>query len=534
MNKKSMFKKKKRVGKKEVFLLKKASPLVLIINLIFVLTSPLFPETIVFVHSNDTHGTYKPHAIKHNNTERLVGGMEAASHYINKIRAREKNVLLIEVGDVMTGTLAAEIEYRGVFGGAMIEFLNRLGYDVWCYGNHDFDRGQHNTLELAKLANFPTVMSNIVYKKSSKLFPAEPYHIFNIGDLKVGVIAVMEENFLSEVNKESIKGLNVLPVIPTLNSYIPVLDKQTDLIVVLAHGWFEEAVRIAKNVQGIDIVLAAAEDGRFAEVNGVLVKSTVGHQRTLGYLKIEVENDKIVNYEEELIWLWADIKLKPSAKVVALVKEVEKSVGTEYAKVIGEAKVDQTIGQYSNGTGQIESTLGNWITDVMRWKTGAQIGLHNTGAIRSDIKAGPIAKTDVFDVSPFHNTLVLFKLTGHQLKDVLEYDVERGWDRLQISGLKYRYYPKGVKRFGERVNYIEVNGEVLEKDGKILCPKKIYTIVSNNYLVEHAEDKYFGFPVADLKDTGLPLELLLMEWLEKFKVLDYKIEKRIVEIKSVF
>lgn len=505
--------------------------LVLVSSLILAFVCPLFPEKITFIHSNDTHGNFKSYKIKVENGERLIGGMEAASHYINEIRAREKNVFLIETGDLLTGTLAAEIEYEGVTGGAMMEFLNRLGYDVWGYGNHDFDRGQRNALGLAKLAKFPTVMANIIYRKSGKLFPAEPYHIFEAGGIKVGVIAVMEENFLTEVQKEIVEGLDVLPIVPTLNSYVPVLDKKTDLIVVIAHGWFDEGVNVAKKVAGIDIVLVAAEDGKFKDVDGVLVKSTKGHQETLGYLRVEVDNDKVVGYEEKLIWLWADIDLKPSPQVAALVREVDDLIGEEYAKVIGEAKADQTVNFYPGEDIFVESTLGNWITDVMRWKTGAQIGFHNTGAIRADIKAGPITKSNIFDVAPFHNTLVVFKLTGQQLKDALEADVERGWDRIQVSGIRYKYHPRKVRPYGERVDYIEIKGEVLVKKGNVLWPGKVYTIVSNDYLVGHAKEKYLGFPVAAPNDTGIPLDNILMEWLDKYKVLNYKIEERIVEIR---
>jgi 2',3'-cyclic-nucleotide 2'-phosphodiesterase (5'-nucleotidase family) len=500
-------------------------------GLIVALVCPLFPEEITFIHSNDTHGNFKSYKTKVEGGERLIGGMEATSHYINEIRAKEKNVLLIEAGDILTGTLAAEIEYEGVTGGAMMEFLNRLDYDAWSYGNHDFDRGKRNALGLAKLAKFPTVMANIIYKKSGKLFPAEPYHIFEVGGIKVGVIAVMEENFLTEVEKEIIEGLDVLPIVPTLNSYVPMLDKKTDLIVVLAHGWFDEGVRVAKNVAGVDIVLVAAEDGKFKDVDGVLVKSTKGHQETLGYLRVDVDNDKVIGYEEKLIWLWADIDLKPAPQVAALVREVDDLVGEEYAKVIGEAKADQTVKYYPGENVFVESTLGNWITDVMRWKTGAQIGIHNTGAIRADIKAGPVTKSNVFDVAPFHNTLVVFKLTGQQLKDALETDVERGWDRMQVSGIKYKYYPKEVKPYGERIGHVEINKEVLVKKGKVLWPGKVYIIVSNNYLVGHAEEKYLGFPVANPKDTGALLDIVLMKWLDKYKVLNYKIEERIVEIR---
>lgn len=515
-----------------LFSIKKVFPLVLVLVLAWSAACQSSSEKIVLIHTNDTHGTFKPYEYNNNGEERLVGGMEASSHYINKIKAEEKNVLVIEKGDLLTGTLAAELEYKGIGGGMMMEFLNRLDYDIWCFGNHDFDKGQENALSLSKMANFPTVMANIVYKESGKLFPVKPYHIFQMGRLRIGVIAVMEENFLIEVEKDRVKNLDVLPIISTLNSYIPELDKQTDLIVVLSHSWFGEGVRIAKNVPGIDIVLAAAEDGKFEDVNGVLVQSTKGHQRTLGYIQAEVKNDRITSYEQKLIWLWADVDLKPSAQVSALVREVEASIGKEYEKVIGEAKVDLNFRYYPRESPQPESSLGNWITDVMRWRTGTQVGLHNSGAIRADIKAGHITKGDIFDVSPFRNTLVVFKLTAQQIKDVLENDVERGWDRLQVSGIKYKYYPKDVRPFGERVVYIEIGGEVIQKDGKVLEPEEVYSVVSNDYLVGHAKDKYFGFTVNNSHNTGQPLDKAMMEWLKKHKLLDYKIEGRIVEINS--
>ena len=489
-------------------------------------------EEIVIVHSNDTHGIIKPYKIDEKDTKRLVGGMEATSHYLNEIRTREKNVLVIEKGDIMTGTLAAEVEYKGVIGGAVMEFMNLLDYDVWCYGNHDFDKGQDNAIGLSELAEFPTIMANIVYEKDNTLFPADPFRIFNIGSLRVGVIAVMEENFLTEVQKDKVEGLAVLPMVSTLNSYIPALDEQTDLIVVLSHGWFKYAVSIAQNVKGIDIVLAASEDGRFEVINDVLVQSTIGHQKTLGYMKFSVKNDRVVSFKNELIWLWADIDLKPSSQFSSLVHEVEGSIGKEYSKVIGKAPMNQTALLYSKVNSAHESALGNWITDVMRWKTGAQIAFHNSGAIRANISAGPITKADVFKVSPFQNTLVVFKLTGQQIKDLLEFDVNRGWDKLQVSGLQYKYFPRKSRPFGKRVVYIEVNGEILQKDGKVIHPDKVYTVVSNNYLVGQTEDKYFGFSVNKVKDTGFPLDISMMEWLEKHKILDYKNEERIVEIKS--
>jgi 5'-nucleotidase/UDP-sugar diphosphatase len=484
--------------------------------------SSLFSETVVFLHSNDIHGIYKPYKIKTDEGERWVGGMEACSHYINAVREKENHVFFIDTGDIMTGTPAAELEYKGVNGGFMIEFLNLLNCDIWCFGNHEFDLGLENALGLSRLAEFPTVMANLVYKKSGRPIPVESSHIFQAGKTRVGVTAVMQEAFVVEVLKESIEDMDVLPVVPTLRSEIPELDKKTDLIVVIYHGRFHDAVRIAAEVPGIDIILVASENGRFETVGGTLVQSTLGHQKSLGYLRVEVENDRVKRYENRQIRLWDGSRLNPSPRIQALVQKVDEAVGEDYSKVIGKAKRDHLRGSNSG-----ESVLGNWITDAMRWKTGAEIGFQNTGGIRTDIMAGPITKGDIFEVSPFRNTLVVFKLTGQQIKDILEHDVEKGWDQLQVSGLSYAFYPKNLRAEGRRILRIDINGDPLVRDGKVLYPDRLYTVVSNNYLVGQAKDKYFGFPVREFKDTGIPINRVLIGWFQEHELLDYRLEGRI-------
>lgn len=480
------------------------------------------PVTIHLLHSNDTHGTFLPYNYMVGETKRLVGGMETMSHYLSEIRKSSGEVLLMDTGDVMTGTLATQLEYKSVIGGAMMEFMNLLGYDVWCYGNHAFDKGQENAKGLERLANFPTVLTNIAYKENGELFAEKPYVILEKAGLKIGVIGVMEETFLIEVDKKQTVGLEVLPIVSTLNSYIPELDKKTDLIIVLAQAKYNSGKQIAEEVPGVDVVLLA--DGRFEfeEINGVLVKSSRGNLRTLGSLKVTVQNDRIIDYEEELLWLWADVALNPSPEISALIKEIQNSIKEEYDRKIGVCEFDKT-----REPCPVENVLGNWVTDAMRWKTGAQIAFQNSGGIRADILSGPITIADIYEVSPFNNVLIVFELTSQQVKEVLECDVERGWDRLQVSGITYRHYAKDAKPEGERVDYVEVNGEVLVDKGEVLLPNRIYTTVSNDYVVGQAKDKYFNFPVSDSRDTGFPLNQVLVEWLEQNEVLACKIEARI-------
>jgi 2',3'-cyclic-nucleotide 2'-phosphodiesterase (5'-nucleotidase family) len=163
----------------------------------------------------------------------------------------------------------------------------------------------------------------------------------------------------------------------------------------------------------------------------------------------------------------------------------------------------------------------------MRWKTGCDIAFQNSGGIRADVPAGPITIADIYAISPFNNTLVVFEMTGSEVKQALELDVERDWDRLQISGIKYKHYPKDRKPQGQRVEYIEVGGDVLVDEGDVLLPNRVYTVTTNDYVFNMAEEKYFGFTPDLVWERGLLLTQVLMDWIEKYKVLTCEIEDRI-------
>ncbi len=85
---------------------------------------------------------------------------------------------------------------------------------------------------------------------------------------------------------------------------------------------------------------------------------------------------------------------------------------------------------------------------------------------------------------------------------------------------------------GERVDYLLIAGDVVVKNEKLKLPDKIYSVVSNDYVVGQAKDKYFGFTLKNSMDTEIALSIALIEWLEKNKSLTCTLQDRIVELKS--
>ena len=143
-----------------------------------------------------------------------------------------------------------------------------------------------------------------------------------------------------------------------------------------------------------------------------------------------------------------------------------------------------------SGIGQ--TNLGNVITDAYLLATVADIAFENAGGIRASIDAGTVTYGDVINVSPYGNYVVTKKLTGTQIKEMLETSLtiqkncivanDSGeWDAwpndsgsyLQVGGIIVRFDP--AQPAGERVLSVQ-------KDGQELNDTKEYTVAVNNYL----------------------------------------------------
>ncbi len=102
-------------------------------------------KKIVILHTNDTHSRIEP--LPHNDKNLPnTGGVVRRANYIRQMRKVEKNVLLLDAGDFVQGT-----PYFNLFKGeAEVEAMNKMKYDAVTLGNHEFDYGLEQLLEIVK------------------------------------------------------------------------------------------------------------------------------------------------------------------------------------------------------------------------------------------------------------------------------------------------------------------------------------------------------------------------------------------------
>jgi 2',3'-cyclic-nucleotide 2'-phosphodiesterase (5'-nucleotidase family) len=462
------------------------------------------PIRITIMHTNDVHGGIDRSGATFMDEEfppQLGGGASLAT-LVTTLRARAEEegsgFLLFDTGDIWQGTPVGN--FKG--GEVVIEFMNRLGYDAWAPGNHEFDAGLDNAFKLLELAEFPVVAANLIDTETGELPPpATPYVIKEVAGIKIGIIGLITEETEYYSLPETVSRVDFKEIKPITEQYVAELRDQVDLVFVIAHlgipydvrsaykemieTGVEQRIRYGMNamelihhVPGIDLMVCGHihvgyEQGWEDPVTHTIALQTYGRGTGVGIYEIHVdpETKKIVGYDMaesggSIVTLFED-EYWPDAEMAEFIQEWVDTAEVGMDEPIGRALID--ISRVGVG----ESPLGNMVADAMREAVDADVAFTNLGGVRSNIAMGVITPRDVFRAVPFENTLVYFEMTGSYLKHVLEWRVKGMRQGAYVSGIKSVY--SRTRPDFERIVHLDVGGEPWD-------PDRIYRVVTTDFI----------------------------------------------------
>lgn len=142
-------------------------------------------KKITILHTNDQHSRIDPFPMDGGKYQGL-GGFARRATLINEIRKQEKNVLLLDSGDIWQGT-----PYFNKFGGELeFKLMTEMGYDATTLGNHDFDAGLQGFVKQLPHANFPFLNANYNFANTPMQGKIEPHKIFIKDGVRIGVFGI--------------------------------------------------------------------------------------------------------------------------------------------------------------------------------------------------------------------------------------------------------------------------------------------------------------------------------------------------------
>lgn len=222
---------------------------------------------------------------------------------------------------------------------------------------------------------------------------------------------------------------------------------------------------------------------------------------------------KVRSFCWERVEVTSQLDAEPSAEAAALVAPYRVKVDSIMAPPLGLSRVTMNAMRP-------ESLLSNWAADVMvegGTATGlepADMGLFNIGGLRNNMPEGIVRRGDIILISPFQNYVVVLEMQGKDLLELMH----------NIAATKGEGVSSSVRM------QITADGQLLSCtiDGKEIDPHRTYTVATIDYLAE-GNDKMYALKKATKRhETGLLAREAMMEYVLKHRVIDSKIEGRIV------
>jgi len=189
---------------------------------------------ITILFTNDTHSRIESYPVNDSKNPGL-GGYARRAALIKKIRNEEPNVMLFDAGDVFQGT-----PYFNFFGGALeFKLMSMMGYTAITLGNHDFDNGLEGLLKQLPNATFDIISSNYDFSETILKDKIQPYKIYNVAGVKVGVfgLGIELQGLVSALNYGKTRYLNPEEKAAEM-AYLLKKEKKCDLVICLSHLGF--------------------------------------------------------------------------------------------------------------------------------------------------------------------------------------------------------------------------------------------------------------------------------------------------------
>ncbi|KAA8649536.1 hypothetical protein EYZ11_004872 [Aspergillus tanneri] len=412
-----------------------------------------------------------------------VGGVSRFQSVVNYYRSDPRfaslpNLLTFFSGDAFNPSLESSVTK----GRHMVPFLNKIGTDVACLGNHDLDFGVAQLRHLRSQCRFPWLLANVLDPALGEDVPIanceRTWILTSSNGIKVGVIGLGEREWLGTINSLP-PDLIYKSASKTAIELVPRLREQgADIIVAVTHQREPNDYKLAENVPTgmIDIILGGHDHFYgHAMVNGIHVLRSGTDFKQLSYIEAwRKENGPGWDFNIVRRDMYQSISEDPAT--VALVGKLTSSLKSKLEKPVGYT-TRSLDGRFST-VRQRESNLGNFVCDLMRFYYGADCSLMAGGTIRGDqiYPPGILRLKDILNCFPFEDPVVLLRVPGSALVDALENGVSLlpalEGRFTQVSNISFSFNPSAPP--GSRINWAKVGGRPIEYDRSYLLATRGY------------------------------------------------------------
>ena len=420
-------------------------------------------------------------------TEEYAGYARVAS-LAKEAASDGSHILLLDAGNCLGGNINAEVDE----GQSMVSIMSTAGYDALVPGPLDFIYGSDVLSSLRSKASFPFLAANIMKSDGSTLL--ENYKILTINSVRIGIIGVTTGLDPSQAATES---LTIADPVETVRTLIGQMSGRTDAVIVLAYAGDESVASALADISGVSLVIESVSSEANADTreSGAMVVSAGERGSVIGIASLDItrSGSSITN----TFYKSTDFAQVSEDKAAAeAVSSAAKSVSEGESLQLGSITITESSDTSAEGTfsdklsedasdntsestadspadgaesftgHNTETGTGNFVADAMLNAASgdqASLAIIPDKDIAGTLVTGPVTRGQIDALFDTHLYLVACKMTGGELRTVLEASFEnypQADNFLQISGITYTF--NSSTSIGSRLSDIMVEGHTLD------------------------------------------------------------------------
>lgn len=413
---------------------------------------------------------------------------------VDSLRAIYPDMLLFSAGDNRTGNPVND-QYDPV-NYPMIELMNQMGFDLCAVGNHEWDANIDNLRNDIGRAKFPFICANVSVPDAVNL-DIKPFVTYECQGVKMVVVGMIEvrHDGIPGAHPDKLKEVSFKRPELVLPDY-KYLRNENDVVILLSHCGLEDDMELAQANPWLDAIIGGHTHTLIenpSETNGVLITQSGSHLKYATLVKLKVKDHKVVG-KDAIVLNVSKVK-KEKFEIKQLVGKFNDSPSLNEAIAMAKTKFETP------------EELGCMMTDALREVSGADFAFQNTGGVRVEyLKRGPITVKDIYSIDPFNNDVVMYQMTGEQVKKFIlnSYRKNGGFPSF-VSGMTYT-----VSEDGKNV-WINMVGDNFST-------KKTYKVAFNSYMASTVNIE----SVDEGRSMFMTSEEMMIEFLRRHKEVDYQ------------
>ncbi len=413
------------------------------------------------------------------------GGLARIATLKKQLLQKNRNSFLVMAGDFLSPSVYNSLPYQSnaIRGRQMVDAMNAAGFNLACFGNHEFDIKENELLDRLNESEFHWVASNAFHKTKDGILPflvdGKPIgktYVLQVKDddgttAKIGIISAT-----LPFNKAAyVAYTDALQTAQTL--YLQIKDS-VDAVVALTHQLIADDIRLAQAVPALAVIMGGHEhDQRFEMIGRTPITKAHANARSAYIIELIIDKKKRENYTStNLVYLNEAIALDSATNAVVqkwmtIAEKNYDSLGFDAKNILLQSG-DSLEGRETEVRSRATNLTQMIIAGMHYAAPQAQVAIMNAGSIRlDDILTMPVTQYDFIRSLPFGGGIQELDMKGSLLIKVLN------------QGLKN----KGIGGFLQHSETVKNENGIWKLEGLEIDSTKIYRVAITDFLFTGGE-----------------------------------------------